>query len=383
MRKTLSVCIVVKNESKQIVDCLENITILADEIVLVDTGSTDGTPELVRRWAAAKNATKNVKVIEVGGKFHDAEGDFNFGEAKTFSFASATRDYVMWLDASDRVQEQLLLKKKFIEFTATKEIIITLPTATSAKHAFNRLRIAPRTKCRMVGAIHEYMWVDDLTGISRVQLNIPVKNSKPMRDLSRNLRILQKEWERTPSARVAFYLGNTLFGEQKYSESIEWFRKRIYSFEWADEYAEEYYKSLECIADCTLKIYRDKTARQSGINIDDMFDVSNEMIRREPTRVEGYYYLGLYHMERREYDKAMEAFRHYTECRVPVDVKLWLDPIIYKGQGILRKMEECKMAEKYKEPLVPEEILDFGPSTGGSYSVGMGQYEVGGGPTIF
>lgn len=383
MRKTLSVCIIVKNEANQIADTLENITILADEIVVVDTGSSDGTPNLVRNWAIAKKATKAVKVIEVGSKFHDSDGDFDFGAAKTHAFEHATKDYVMWLDASDKVQEQILLKKKFIEVTENKEVIITIPTQTSKKHSFNRLRIAPRTKVKMIGKIHEYMWIEDLSGMSRIHLNVPILNEKPKRDLSRNVRILHKEWDVNPTARNAFYLGNTYYGLEKYDSAIEWFRKRVYNFEWADEYAEEYFKSLECIADCTLKLLSRNKINGVRINLEDVYDVTNEMISREPLRIEGYYYKALYHIERIEYKQAIDALGNYSKCRIPIDVKLWLDPVIYNGETIKRLMQKCKLGERIQSPLIPDEILDYGGDGKGEYRKGNDQYEIGGSQTIF
>lgn len=381
MRKTLSVCVVVRNEARQIVDCMESIKFIADEIVVIDTGSTDNTVALVTEWGRRNRALSAMKIVPVGNRFHDSDGDFDFGAAKTFSFQTATKDYVMWIDASDRISDQAMAKQRFVEVTFAKDVIITMPTKTSSGHLFNRLRIAQRTKSTMVGRIHEYMWVSDVTGLVRVHINIPIENAKHTRDLSRNLRLLKKEFGREPSARNAFYLGNTCYGMREYGESIEWFRKRVYNYAWADEYAEEYYKSMECIADCTLKL---NSSKSTGLNISltDVFDIANEMIRREPTRVEGYYYLGLYYMELKQFDKAIDSFRNYTKCTVPKDVKLWLDPNIYGGKAVTRMIERCKLEERLSTPLVPDEILDYG-STGGTYQKGTSQYEIGGGKTVF
>lgn len=381
MRKSLSVCIVVRNESKQIVDCIESIKILADEIIFVDTGSTDNTIDTINNWIIKNKAAGAVKVIPVGNRFHDSDGDFDFGSAKTHAFMCATKDYVMWMDASDRVTEQIITKQRFLEVTFNKEVLITMPTRTKSGHSFNRLRIAPRLKSTMVGRIHEYMWVCDVTGMVRIHINVPIANDKDTRDLSRNLRSLKKEYERDPSARNAFYLGNTCYGMKQYDESIKWFRQRIYSYEWADEYAEEYYKSLECIADCTLKLLGSNSTK-AQISISDVFDVSNEMIRREPTRIEGYYYLGLYHMHEKNMELAIESFRNYTKCKVPSDVKLWLDPLIYGGNAIVRMIERCKLDIRLSKPLIPEQIIDYTPANGRSYAVGGDQYNITGN-TVF
>lgn len=381
-RKTLSCCIVVRNEEQRIVDCLEHITYLADEIIIIDTGSKDRTCVFARSWATSKHAGDAVKVIEVGTRFHDSDGDFDFGAAKTYAFSLASKDYVMWLDAYDRVQEQIIVKRKFIEVTADKDVIITMPTATSKKHAFSRLRIGPRLKSTIVGRVHEYMYMTDLTGLIRVHINIPILNEKPKRDLNRNIKLLIKEWDREASSRIAFYIGNSYYGQRNYDDAIVWFRKRIYNFEWADEHAEEYYKALECIADCTLKIFA--VTHKSGhiINIDDVLDVTNEMIRRDPLRVEGYYYRGLYYIERKDYTTAMDNLRKFSTCKVPVNVKLWLDDDIYRGTSVSRAIEKCKTALKYSEVLVPEEISDYN-SMSGTYMMGDSQYSRNPNQTIF
>ena len=45
---SIAVCMVVKNEAQRIVDCLESVLPQVDEVIVIDTGSTDGTPELLK-----------------------------------------------------------------------------------------------------------------------------------------------------------------------------------------------------------------------------------------------------------------------------------------------------------------------------------------------
>lgn len=83
---TISLCMIVKNEQDVLSRCLLSAADLVDEIIIVDTGSTDATKEV------AKNFTD---------KIYDFIWCDDFSKARNFSFSKATCDYVMWLDADD------------------------------------------------------------------------------------------------------------------------------------------------------------------------------------------------------------------------------------------------------------------------------------------
>lgn len=86
----LSVVIITKNAAAQLADCLESAS-FADEIVVVDSGSSDGTPEL----AAARGA----RVLQ--------KEWLGFGAQKQFAVDAARHDWVLCLDADERVSERL------------------------------------------------------------------------------------------------------------------------------------------------------------------------------------------------------------------------------------------------------------------------------------
>ena len=91
----ISVCIIVKNEEKVIKRCLECVEKFADEIVVVDTGSTDKTKEIARGFT---------------DKIYDFVWCCDFSKARNFSFSKATCDYVMWLDADDIITDENIEK---------------------------------------------------------------------------------------------------------------------------------------------------------------------------------------------------------------------------------------------------------------------------------
>lgn len=86
----LSVILITKNEILNIRDCLESVA-WADEIIVVDSGSRDGTPEVCRELGA--------KVYE-----HDWPG---FGVQKNRALAYASHEWVLSIDADERVTPEL------------------------------------------------------------------------------------------------------------------------------------------------------------------------------------------------------------------------------------------------------------------------------------
>lgn len=366
-RSSLSCCLVVKNEQDKIASCLNRINILADEIVIVDTGSTDKTIPIIQAWIKKYNAGNAVKVISVGNKFHDSDGDFDFGGAKTFAMQNATKDFVMWLDATDKIDNQKEIKKAFITETAkSKQIYFSLPTALSDSFAYVRIRIGPRETASVVGRVHEYMTFSNINDLKRVFLPIPIQNRKKNRDLERNLRLLLKEWEKDPSARNAFYIALTYREMQKPVDALNWYRKRIYNFAFLEVFREEYFKALESIAEIILD------ALVGDSYNGELMDVAQQMTELEPARAEGYYYLAKYHMRNEDYKKALEYLAKCRKCKKPTGYKLWLNGQIYNGKAIINAIEQCKTSLKYDSVLMPDEILDYGQQS--SHKVGNSQY---------
>jgi len=86
---SLSVCLIAKNEEKFIEKCLESIKDIADEIILVDTGSDDKTKEIASSYGA--------KIIDY--KWQD-----DFSKARNIYLKNATKDWILSIDADETVE---------------------------------------------------------------------------------------------------------------------------------------------------------------------------------------------------------------------------------------------------------------------------------------
>src|SRR4051812_44016553 len=104
---TISLCMIVKDEEEVIERCLSSIQSVVDEIIIVDTGSTDRTKELVKRFT---NQIYNFEWID------------DFSAARNYSFSKATMDYILWLDADDILTEENKIKLEKLKQSLTKDV---------------------------------------------------------------------------------------------------------------------------------------------------------------------------------------------------------------------------------------------------------------------
>lgn len=88
---SLSVAVITKNEAHNIADCLSSV-VFADQVVVLDSGSTDGTTEIARSLGAEVSISS------------DWQG---FGVQKNRALDAATSDWVLSLDADERVTPEL------------------------------------------------------------------------------------------------------------------------------------------------------------------------------------------------------------------------------------------------------------------------------------
>lgn len=105
----ISVCMIVKNEQKILARCLDSLMPIADELIIVDTGSTDATMDVARKY------TKNLYTFEWTGSFADA---------RNFAFSKATREYIYSADADEVIDAENLRRFMLLKQAMLPEIEI-------------------------------------------------------------------------------------------------------------------------------------------------------------------------------------------------------------------------------------------------------------------
>ena len=146
---TLSLCLIVKNEEEYLPRCLESVNGIADEIIIVDTGSRDATIEIAKRFGA--------RIIH-----HKWQDDF--AEARNVSLEAASCEWVLVLDADEELPQETRARiKSFINISDVQadgvEILVRseLPAEDAAHYDESKIvrLFRRRIEYRYVMPIHE------------------------------------------------------------------------------------------------------------------------------------------------------------------------------------------------------------------------------------
>lgn len=212
---TISLCMIVKDEEDVIGRCLESAADLVDEIIVVDTGSTDSTKEIVAGY------TSNI---------YDFAWIDDFSAARNYSFAQASSTYCMWLDADDVLLEadrQAFAKLKAGLDPSTDAVMMKYNTGFDADgnvtFSYYRERIIKsHTEMRWVGAVHEVIATSGKVEYS--ECAVTHRKIHPA-DPDRNLRIFEKLLDNgiPLDPRQQFYYGRELYYHKRFEDAIRVF----------------------------------------------------------------------------------------------------------------------------------------------------------------
>jgi glycosyltransferase involved in cell wall biosynthesis len=221
----ISLCMIVKDEEETLSRCLESAKDAVDEIIVVDTGSTDATKEIALRYT---HFVYDFKWVD------------DFSAARNFSFSKATRDYLMWLDADDVLSAESRDKLKSLKKNLDKKIVympyhIAFDEAGKPTFSYYRERLVARSANPVwIEPIHE---VISAQGTS-IYTDIAVEHRKIKQNaVGRNLDIFRKHLAKgnVLSARLHFYFARELMYNNLTAEAVREFEDFLDSGEgWSE-----------------------------------------------------------------------------------------------------------------------------------------------------
>jgi len=220
---TLSVCMIVKNEEENLPRVLSSIQGLADEVIVVDTGSTDRTVEIAKSF---------------GAKVYFFEWCDDFSAARNESLKYATCDYVLWLDGDDEVpeSEHEIIKRDLLLKRGNAFYLHIKNNMNGVEDISLQLRVFPNKKrIRFSGRVHEQV----IRAVTMAGIKISVSeatiihhgyysNEEVLKKLNRNIKILMEELKKDPdNNNTIFFIARTLRGLNKIDEANHYLDRLI------------------------------------------------------------------------------------------------------------------------------------------------------------
>jgi tetratricopeptide (TPR) repeat protein len=228
-KATVSLCMIVRNEAHQLAECLRPVVELFDEVVIVDTGSSDETPKIAAQF------TPHV--------FHVPWRD-DFSAARNESLRHSTGDWVFWLDADDRLTVDNIdrLRRCFAQLGHEPQAYL-MNTACWFQYACegSNLITHPRLfrrgeRIHWRGRVHEQIWPNlSSLGYELVWSDVQIDHTgyqdpaAEQRKLARNLRLLRMDYAVQPDdTSTLTHLGLAYFHTQKF-ERARFYLQRLLS----------------------------------------------------------------------------------------------------------------------------------------------------------
>lgn len=296
---------IVKNEEKNIKRCLDSIESIADEIIIVDTGSNDETLNICSNY--------NAKVIN-----HKWNNDFS--EARNVSLEYATKDYILFLDADEEISKEdleklkaLLSSKKLAEGYFFRLTNIINGTEVGEYVVFRFFK--NKRKYRFRGKVHEQIanciqkhnkdkCIENIDikiyhyGYDPNKVNIESK-------YKRNMGILNTYTEEEKDAYYFYVLGNEYARITDFKSAIESYEKSLDLMELKYNYVFYPYLILNIV-----KAYSNEKQFYESIKF-------IEKIRLSISNFKDLYFMEcLAYIECGKISKALECLNEYINCPV-------------------------------------------------------------------
>jgi glycosyltransferase involved in cell wall biosynthesis len=320
MKPKVALCMIVKNESHIIHECLNSIYKYVDYWIISDTGSTDGTQDIIQNFFKEKG---------IPGELHQDEWK-NFGHNRTLALrhADGKADYVWMIDADDKVEGNFVFPEKMEADGYVLRI---------GKPDFSWWRtqiFKTESKWEYRGVLHEYPACSikeqpvlmKLEGDYRVDARtLGARNVgiSVIEKYTRDAETLEKAMLDEPTnTRYQFYLAQSYFDSQQWEKAIDAYRKRAEMGGWA----EEVYYSLYRIGIARALLDRPWPEIMSSL-----LDAYNY----RPQRVEALVHIS--QVLRQKYDQPAAAFifaRQAAEAPFPQEEILFVPDIVYKFHAL-------------------------------------------------
>ncbi len=200
-RQTISACLMVKNEEELLGNCLKSVRDWVDEIIVIDTGSTDKTVEIAQSFGARV--------------FHQPwEGSFS--KHRNYSMEQATSDWLLIIDADEEMYEEDIPDLlPFLEDPRVKAVSLNVLNVYGTNEQKQVFLVSPRLfrrelNARYDGIVHNQVRLPDDTPVVRTPARLKhfgydLSPEKMEEKLQRSRQLLEKQLKQDPNNAFAMF----------------------------------------------------------------------------------------------------------------------------------------------------------------------------------
>lgn len=317
----MKICLnmIVKNEAHVLKRCLASVKGLIDTWVIVDTGSKDGTQELIVR-----------ELQDIPGELYQRPWvNFGYNRNEALQLAKDKADYLLFIDADD----YLVFSDSFELPSLTKDVYAIVQRDASAQVDTQcMLLAATRLPWRWEGLAHEALICPEvksaelLKGVTNIYGQDGCRSQSSEKHLQ-TIALLKEEQTLHPNdTKPIFYLAEAYKGAQDYPNALAMYRKRASM----GGFAEEVFWALYSIA---------RLEELSGSDHDLVEQLYLRAHKERPSRLEPIYDLVLLYRKKRKMASAYEWAKKFVNHPKPADL-IFVSGWIYEW-GLLWQYAAC------------------------------------------
>jgi tetratricopeptide (TPR) repeat protein len=311
MPTSLCLNMIVKNEAHVIRRCLDSVRPFVAHWVIVDTGSTDGTQEIVRAHFA-----------DIPGALHERPWrDFGTNRSEAVALARGNADYILVMDADNALR----VPPGYVFEGLDADAYYVTHRYAGVEYGMAIL-LSDRIAWRYEGVLHEYVTADvahrivPLAGPWVEQFHEGARSRDPQTYL-KDAAILEAALAREPAnARYAFYLAQSLRDAGQYERALAAFRRRAAMGGWEEEAWQARYQAA-------------KLAERLGQPPAEVQRAYLEAFNARPARAEPLVELARWHRTRQEWALALLFARAAVATPRPTD-QLFVEDAVYGWRAL-------------------------------------------------
>ncbi len=311
---------IVKDESAVIKRCLDSVIDIIDYWVIVDTGSTDGTQELIKEH-----------LKDIPGEFYQSTWkNFGYNRSEAFEFAKGKGDYILFMDADD-----------VLEFSGERtfgSLTQDLYNFWRGVEGFTYLKpqlVKADLPWKWVGVTHEYLACEQLyttallTHVKYVSMEGGACSIHPTAKFQRNIELLTEGIKEEPqNARYVFYLAESYRDAGERGNALEQYQRRVNMGGWE----EEVFWSMLQIGHMLSLI---------GLPSNLVIEAYKMAHRFRPHRSEPAYYLAQIYIREKKYCQAYELLHEQRLIKKPFQKDGLFNMDWIESHGLVFQLSVC------------------------------------------